>query len=136
MQQGCMVGESFLIAGIQFAKAVKPRMTGFHDPSPRPKTRSLLLCAHVLTARPDMGRVVAIQHGLTGRFTGVGVVGTKVLRLFLGHFGPLDHQGIQDRFQLTHIMTIGPGYDEGKRDAMLFHEQLMPVVGGGQAEKR
>ena len=100
MRQGHVAREGFLISGIQFAKAVEPRMTGFHDPSPRPKARDALLCARFLAARSDMGRVVAIQHGLTGRLAGVGVVRTKVLRLFLGHFGPLDHQGIQDRFQL------------------------------------
>ena len=124
VMQCLMAGIGLLVAGIDFAKSVEPGMRGLHDPSPRPKARSLLLCTRFLAARPDVGRVIPIQHGLTGRFAGVGVVGTQVLRLFLGHLGPLDHHRIQDGLQLGDVMTIGSGDDEGKRDAMLVYQQM------------
>jgi hypothetical protein len=99
-------------------------MSKFYHPSARPVSRNSLLRGDFFAPAPDMRGITPVDHDLDCRFASITFIGTEMLRFIWRRRRPVDDQGIQNHFQLSDIMPIGPGDDEGEWGATLFHQHL------------
>jgi len=121
----CQVAQvGLLISHKDLAKAVHPRMTGFHHPTPGTVTRIGAFLQTLFTARANMGCIAALDHGFSGIIAVIGLVRAQVLRALWRGFGTSDNDAVQDLFHLGDVMPIGPGKHDGERGTAAVDQEV------------
>ena len=106
------------------AKAVHPRMAGFHNPSSRAVTWIRRFFLPLLTARSDVRSIAPVFHRRTRLATVKALVSTQVLRLFRCGLWASHHNTVQNHLHLSDVMTVGPRDDDGERGTSAVHQDM------------
>ncbi len=84
-------------------------MRYFNHPSPGFIFRIGLFLLNFFPTLFYVRNIVSVHDRLISRFTGISLVGAKML---FDTFGPCDDDFIKHQFKLCHIVAIGSGDDD------------------------
>lgn len=113
----------FFIAYREFPETVEPRMTNFHNPSPRFEIRMTYLFTDLLTARADVRNIAIADYSFARWFSGISGISTKIFlfrTIFRWKVDPVFQYGIN----LRNVVPIRTCDDDRQRDATLVYQQM------------
>lgn len=98
-------------------------MRPLDDPSARFVFGIDLLGLNFFTPLAHMRCVITFFHSFLSRLSGIALIRTQVLLLFLFHLRSINYDLIQRRLQQFHVVFLGPAHDYRQRDSILVYEQ-------------
>lgn len=115
-----------LVTNLQSAKQVVPAVGALDHPTASLESRILLPLALLLAASLDVGDVAASRRRSTQLRVVVAFVATQMLARFFLRRKTRNHQGVQRRGELLHVVPVGASERDGQRNALGVGE-LMPL---------
>lgn len=113
-----------LVSHQQLSESVEPAMADLDHPAPRLLGRVTPLGIGFCATTDDVRDVAMRLDDLQCTPTSISGVGTQMFAAPLARGFTFDHDGAQHLLQLRDVMLVGPGHDEGQRDATAVHQQM------------
>ena len=113
-----------LVTDLQSAEQVVPAVGTFHDPAPSFESRIPLAFLFFLSPRFDVSDISPTCGRTPQRRVVVALVAAQVLPRFVLRRWSRDHDGIQGRTEVVHVVAVGAGERDRQGDAVRVREDM------------
>ena len=101
-----------LIAHQQLPESVEPTVAGLHHPAPRFFVGVAFFLRRFAFTADHMGDVAVRQDDCHCFFAAIARIGAQVLGAALLGRWALDHNGLEHRLNLSHVVCVGSRHDD------------------------